>query len=347
MTTTKGFITGAATTALDTRKADAAKLAANAAGVPRVGVLTDIPNIVTSNSSTAPMRVAVAKADFATTRGVADGAAVWTNDGSIFVTVTKPVSNSHYVVIYAKHNDAAAGDANSDSIVDVVTGTAAASPTVPAVPTGAQELARVLIPSTATATTSAGVVITNTYPMTAMRGGLVNLRDATEATAWTPAPGASAYRQDLASIVDRIGAAWVVRGGGTILRTSTAMATHATPNTAAVMSWNFEDRDDLGAHDNVTNPSRLTAPAAGLYTITAKMRTSSTSFASAIQLGVNGTPDATTVVWARGGAPGGAYPSVTRSFQLNAGDYVEVFSRGEAGGLTITPAECYAEMIRA
>ena len=208
MTVTKGFIHAAATTALDTRKADEGKLVTNAAGTPRLGALTDNPSIVTSDASTAPMRVAVAKCTFATQRAAGDGVAFWTNDGSVFVTITKPGSNSWYVVVWVKHNDSAAGDGTSLPEIGTTTGTAAASPTVPSIPAGALALANVLVPSTATSTQSAGVVITNVYPMTVMRGGIVPLRDSAEQTAFTAADGTMAYRLDIDAHVDRMNGAW-------------------------------------------------------------------------------------------------------------------------------------------
>lgn len=213
MTATKGLITAAATTALDTRKAYGHLFVNDAADSPRIGVLTEDPSIVTTDASTAPMRVAVAKAGFVTQRSAGDGVAEWTNDGSLFVTVTKPGSNSWYVVIWAKHNDTASGDGTSLPEINVTTGTAAASPSVPSIPAGALELARILIPSTATSTQSAGVVLTNKYPMTALRGGVVQLRDSTEQTAWTPEDGGLAYRQDDDALYLRDGGAWAQIGG--------------------------------------------------------------------------------------------------------------------------------------
>jgi hypothetical protein len=208
MTATKGHITLAAATALDDRQADEHQVAVNASGTVRTGVLTANPSIVTSDASTAPMRVAVAKAGFVTQRSAGDGVAIWGNDGSLFVTVTKPGSNSHIVTVYAKHNDAASGDANNSPIIDVVTGTAAASPVEAALPAGALKLATILIPSTATSTQSGGVVITNVYPMTAMRGGVVPVRDATELTAWTPGDSGLAYQIDTDVVYGRINGAW-------------------------------------------------------------------------------------------------------------------------------------------
>lgn len=215
MTATKGFIHAAGTTALDTRKADERKLAVNAAGTPRLGLLTSDPTIVVADASTSPVRVAVKAAGIATQRQAGDGVAFWANDGSIFVNLDNaPISNSRIDVIYAKHEDAAAGDGSSLPVIGRVTGDAAPSPTKPAIPSGALELATVTIPSGATATTSGGVTIANTYPMTALRGGVVPLRSSTEQTAWTPDDGALAYRQDTDELIARVNGAWAAVAAG-------------------------------------------------------------------------------------------------------------------------------------
>jgi hypothetical protein len=214
MTATKGFIHGAATAALDTRKADVHKIVANAAGTPRLGLLTDDPNIVIADASTTPMRVAVKACGIVTQRQAGDGVAIWSNDGSIFVNLSAaPLSNSRIDVIYAKHNDTSHGDANNTPTIGVTEGSAAPSPTKPAIPSGALELATVTIPAGATATTSGGVVIANTYAMTAMRGGSVALRSSAEQTAWAPADGAIAYRLDTDDLLARINGAWEAIGG--------------------------------------------------------------------------------------------------------------------------------------
>jgi hypothetical protein len=240
MTVTKGFVTGAATTALDTRKADAEKIATDASGNPRIGLLTENPSIVTSDPSTAPMRLAVAAAGIVTERSAADGVAHWANDGTVFVTVTKPGSNSHYVVVYVKHNDTESGDGSSLPELGVVTGAAGAVPAVPAVPAGAREIARALIPSTATSTQSGGVVITNTYPMTAMRGGVVPLRNGTEEAAWSPANGAVAYRQDTERLLVRVGGAWRPVNDGKVLVDSGSFGPVSTLNLDNVFSSAFD-----------------------------------------------------------------------------------------------------------
>lgn len=241
MTATRGFIRTAATTPLDTRKADAEKLVSNLDGSPRLGIIGNSPSIVTSDASTAPMRVAVAAAGFATQRVAGDGAAIWTNDGSIFLTVTKPGSQSWYVTVYAKHDDTDAGDGDSLPVLGVVTGAAAASPVEAALPAGATKLASVLIPSTATSTQSAGVVITNTYQMTAYAGGVVPFRLLTELKAWTTAQdGQLAYANDAGSLWEYIASAttpdWYHVGGKPQIGafTPSGIYTAGTPTPQAV-----------------------------------------------------------------------------------------------------------------
>ena len=187
MTLTKGFVRLAATTALDTRLMDAAQFVRNADGSPRTGVLGGFPSIVTT---TAGMTVNVAAAAFVSTRGVADGVNRETNDGTVAVTIpAAPGSNSRFDLISVKHNDADAGDGSSLPVFVVTSGSAAASPTVPATPTGCEPLATLRIYSGTVATNGGSNVLTNIYRMTAMSGGVVPFRTIAERDLWTsPAP---------------------------------------------------------------------------------------------------------------------------------------------------------------
>jgi hypothetical protein len=133
------------------------------------------------------------------------------NDGTVAVTIAAaPVSNSRIDVIYVKQNESAApmSDGADTAVILAVTGTAAASPVKPAIPTGALELATVLVPTGVTATTGGGVVITQTAPLTATAGGVVNLRNSTEQTAWSPGDGALAYRLDLGQMHQVYATVW-------------------------------------------------------------------------------------------------------------------------------------------
>lgn len=340
MATTKAFVTGtvlqpAGTTALDTRKADAALLVPDnsATQAPRTGVLTENPSIVTTDASTAPMRVAVAKAGFATSRGVADGVNKWTNDGSVFVTVTKPVSNSHIVVIYAKAYDAFAGDANSLPVIETVTGAAAGSPVKPALPTGAEELATLLVPSTATSTQSAGVVLTNTYKMTAMRGGVVPFRTKTDLDLWnTAAELQLAFVIASKRLAQFIGGAWQASGGITPFADA-AVAAGAIGGGA----WVTIALSAPSASSEVTysggTPGRLTAQVKGRYRAVAAAQFAATVNGQA-RIRKNGatTVSAEVVAPISGGA---AYPQVVAELDLNVGDYIELQVVSNAGGGTL------------
>ena len=195
MTLTRSFIRNAATTPLDARLMDMAKLVANADGSPRAGVIGGAnPSIV---STTATMNVAIAAAEFATTKGKADGVAIFTNDGTVNVPIaTAPASNSRIDVVYVKHNDDTTGDPNPNPIFGVAKGVAAASPVKPAIPTGALELATLRIYSGTTATNGGSNTLTNTYQMTATRGGVVPFRTKADLDQWT-----SAKRGQLAEVI--------------------------------------------------------------------------------------------------------------------------------------------------
>lgn len=177
----------AATDADDTRYDFKNLVTCNADGSPRGGVTSPIgSNIV---SATATMNVSVSA--FAAV-AVRDGGAILLScDGPTNVLLANaPVANSRIDVVYAKQNDASstvtAPDANNSPILGVAQGTASATPTKPAIPTGAVELASVLIPSGATATNSVGVVISQTGVFTSA-GGIVPFRLKSDLDLWTTA----------------------------------------------------------------------------------------------------------------------------------------------------------------
>lgn len=186
MTLTKAVpILNAAPVPLDGRLADMATVVANADGSPRTGVLGGGVSIVTT---TATLNLAVAAAEFVTSKGKADGVSIFTNNGVVNVPVTAaPVSNSRIDVLWVKQNDNTTGDADSLPTFGVTAGVAAASPSKPAIPTGALELATLRIYSGTTATNGGSNVLTNTYQMTAMRGGVVPFRTKIDLDLWTTA----------------------------------------------------------------------------------------------------------------------------------------------------------------
>lgn len=201
----------ALTDADDTRYAFSGLVACNTSGVPRSGVTSPVgANLVTA---TATMNVSVARFQAVAVRDA--GVVLLSNDGAANVLLdASPAANSRIDVIYAKQNDSSSTvtspDANDVPVLTFAKGTAAASPVKPSIPTGAVELATVLIPSTATATNSVGVVITQTSQFTAAAGGTVPFRTKALLDAWTTANP----NQRAVVLVDgdeylRVGSAWV------------------------------------------------------------------------------------------------------------------------------------------
>ena len=198
MTLTRGFIRDAAMTPLDARLMNMAGLVCNNDGSPRTGVLGNAGTTPTAGivSTLATMNVAIAAAEFATSKGKADGVPIFTNNGVVNVAIgAAPASNSRIDVIYVKHNDNTTGDANALPIFGVLAGTAAASPTKPGpIPTGALELATLRVYAGTTATNGGSNLLTNTYQMTAARGAAVPFRTIAERDAWTnPVDGQLAF----------------------------------------------------------------------------------------------------------------------------------------------------------
>lgn len=184
MALNKGFARNATTDAIDARLMDAELFLRNPDGSVRTGILQTAAiggNIV---SGTGTMAVAIASADFVTSRSANDGAYRLSNVGVVNVTLTgAPASNSRYDVVYVKQNDSTAGDTSNDPVFDKVTGTAAATPSVPAVPTGALAIATILVPAGVTSTNANGVFITTVAQYTSVVGGTILYRTLAAAVA--------------------------------------------------------------------------------------------------------------------------------------------------------------------
>jgi hypothetical protein len=135
------------------------------------------------------------------------------------------------------------------------------------------------------------------------------------------------------------------------LTTTAAGSTAGSSTTNSRLPFNAETFDPYNMHDNVTNNSRITVPSgfSGYYRVTAKSQTASTSFASAVAIGVNGTVLPETVTYGAFTSASGSYPTVTTTVYLNGGDYVEAFTQATAANLSITSAGCFfeAEWVRA
>lgn len=183
----------------------------SAAGVMRAGLFPGSSTLLVTGR--ADMKVDVADFRAVQNRG---GAIFLANDGVAQVTLdAAPASNKRIDLVYVFQQSTTLGDAADVPVFGVVKGTASATPSVPALPAGvstAIPLATVEIPAGATTTSSAGVVISQVFPWTAMAGGTVHVRNSVELAAWVPADGARAVNVADGRPYERVAGAWVGRG---------------------------------------------------------------------------------------------------------------------------------------
>ena len=197
------------TTFADLRRDLEGLVARNSAGVMRAGVFPDhLSPLVTGRSD---MKVNIGDFRAVQNRG---GAVLLANVGTD-TSVTLPAApgtNKRIDLIYVTMRSTALADTASTPVFGFVQGTASATPVAPSLPANlstAIPLATVEIPAGATTTLSAGVVITQVYPYTALAGGTVVVRNNVELAAWTPADGARAYCVADGSEYVRASAGWV------------------------------------------------------------------------------------------------------------------------------------------
>jgi hypothetical protein len=206
----------------DVRLGLAGLILRDTSGAPRTGVF---PRSTTAlASSTATMNTSVAAFEAVLGR-TGQGAIFIANDAATNVLhPNAPVSNSRYDIVYVKQNDAVSPNADADSlpVFGVLAGTPSASPTLPTYATakaalaagapgaGAEPVAAVLIPSTATTTSSGGVVYTQLYRYTCATGGVLTVRNSSELPTSVYLAGQKALAQDTQAVYRFDGSSWVL-----------------------------------------------------------------------------------------------------------------------------------------
>ena len=119
------------------------------------------------------------------------GALLIQNDGNVNVPLgAAPSANSRIDTVYVKQNETRSpmSDTSDVPTFGVVRGTAAAVPVAPEVPTGAVELAQILLPAGVSNTAASGVVITQTYIGAAMKGDMLRVQTSAQRDALTTVP---------------------------------------------------------------------------------------------------------------------------------------------------------------
>lgn len=227
----------------------------NNAGVMRAGILPAHFNPLVTGRSDMKLNIG----DF---RAVQNrGGAVWLANVGTDSNVTlpaAPAANRRIDLIYVTMRSADLGDPASTPVFGFVQGVASATPVVPSLPANlstAIPLATVEIPAGATTTLSAGVIITQAFPYTAMAGGTVPVRNLVELGAWTPADGARAFCLADNSEYVRSGGVWV-RGAVAAASLISASLTASTwvPLTS-VGSWSFSPALQMPWNSGVVIPA--------------------------------------------------------------------------------------------
>lgn len=333
MTLTRSFIRNAPTTPLDARLMNMAGLVCNADGTPRIGVLGGAATTLVTALAT--MHVAVAAAEFATSKSKADGVAIFTNDGTVNVAITAaPASNSRIDVIWVKHNDDTTGDANALPVFGVTAGVAAASPTKPAIPTGALELATLRVYAGTTAANGGANTLVNTFAMTVARGGLVPFRDLAEIALWTNAiVGQQVVALDTGVIYVRSSTAWVpatfsasilMRRSAAVGNIASASYTNISPSTF----WTEASRLGFNVYAN-----GVTIPFSGIYRVSYTLATTAIACIAGITINKSASVNLNDLECASAGglAQGLSIASCSVEITLNANDVIRLFAIANTG----------------
>jgi hypothetical protein len=176
-------VSGAASQ-FDIRGGLRATVAQDAAGNVKTGVAVNAQTQSALVSARTDMKVDVAAFDAVLDRY---GPVFVRHEGVDQVTLTAaPTANQRIDSVWVRQQETASpvSDAANGPLFGVSKGTASTSPVAPAIPAGAMRLADVQIPSTATATNSAGVTITQRYDFTASQGATLTFRTKTDLQAW-------------------------------------------------------------------------------------------------------------------------------------------------------------------
>lgn len=207
------------TTPLDARRALAAMLAPAAGGAARPGVFPGAAAVLVAGYATGwNYQIAAGGADFATTRGAADGAHIFgCSGGELVATIAAPgtAGASRIDIVYVLHpSKGENSDSSSTPVFATANGGATTgTPQPPVLPSGALELFRNTITSAATSTLSAGNTPSQTWRYTALAGAPITVRNQAERDELTALATAAhpivVDRLDTGTMQRNAGSAWV------------------------------------------------------------------------------------------------------------------------------------------
>lgn len=245
----------------------------------------------------------------------ASGAVVTVIDAATKVNTTAaPGSNSRIDVIWVRQQAVAAdggGDAANLPLLGCTQGTPAASPSVPAIPTGALAIAQAVVLSSTTQTSTC--VITQVHNWTTSHGSPIPLRNSTEQATLTPFLGMEVYRLDLDAEQRYNGTAWRQESSlqpplalghkprRILVNTVLAFTALSTATNGALGGWVADTSGDDGNTSGITVASNglITVTKGGLYRIsTATLFGTNATGSIALQLWTSPTINGSLVITA-------------------------------------------------
>lgn len=222
----------------------------------------------------------------------------WSDASETKACVAAPGSNSRWDVLVLRTVDAAySGGYTQGAIWEWISGTVAASPTVPTdsdintagnyKPGSWLRIANVKIAAGDTVVNPANITDTRTWTTNA--NGLIYCASAATRPTTNIAPGDRVLQLDTGAIYQRVGSIWVPCDGSLVCDVkSVATQTVGTGDTA--MTFDTENDDVFGMHSG--SGSNITVPVAGRYWMVGMVQTGAqTAGAFDVKLRKNGTAE--------------------------------------------------------
>lgn len=158
--------------------------------------------------STITVKAGIACVDPGLTTAQGPYSVVNPNDATLALTAAHATLPRKDITILRVYDNDEDSSGQRQGIVEYIAGSAAGSPSEPAVPAGAIKLATIDVPASGGGSPS----VTINFAFTVAAGGVLPVRNATERTALTPFDGFAIYRQDRDWVEIYDGAAWRVQG---------------------------------------------------------------------------------------------------------------------------------------
>lgn len=331
----------------DARLSNAATFARSTTGLGvRTGVLYHgVTALLAATATTAPsMTVTVAPLAIVGQKAAGEGVYVPVSVATAIIDIAAaPGSNSRVDVIFAMQRDAGSAtspDTLTQGEVGVVTGTAAVSPTKPAIPVGAVEIGTVTVAAGATATTNGTVTIATTCRWTVPLGSPVPVRNTTERAALTQYDGLLVNRLDTNVLERSDGAAWYAIGDRPAygrIRNPANIAGFGSGVWTRMSGW-IPDVGFKGASAGVlqwNTAGVVSIQVTGLYRLTLQVAAQITTPSGGLRVKLINTVDNTVYVEGAGSGPQWYMVAASTEVWLSAGVGIAAYVYNETGVVTI------------